>query len=165
MAEGQNAKILKGYCQEASKLHPTNCSGAVKYVARMMGYPLPDLQANQLIDHIKKAGWEEVDERRAQNFADSNRLVIAGKKDVPNGHVVVVLPGGMARSGGYSHVDKKDHKTKKAAYHGDYPRSCSTALSGWPGAMSEGDKSVRDAWSERDYKSVQYWVAPLYGPV
>lgn len=163
MAEA-TTKNLRGICEEAYKLFPTNCSGAVKEVASRMGYPLPNLDANALIDYVQRAGWEEVDERRAQTFADSNRLVIAGKKEVGNGHVVIVLPGGMARSGGYNYVDKKDGKTKTAAYHGVNPRSCSTSQSGWPGAMSKGDRSVRDAWSAEAYKSVRYWVAPLYGP-
>ena len=164
MAEKQAIKVLHGYCDEAYKLYQRNCSGAVRHVAKQMGYPLPELSANQLIDYFKIAGWNEVDESRAQSFADAGRLVVAGKKEPGSGHVVVVLPGGMANSGGYEFVNKKG-TTVTAANRGLYPRSCSTSSGNWPGALSDGDKSVRDAWTESDYKKVRYWVAPLYGPV
>ena len=44
---------------------------------------------------------------------------------------------------------------------GNYPRSCSTALGPWPGAISNGTKSVFDAWgSKSNYIGVKYWLAP-----
>lgn len=165
MSEASTINV-KGICDEAFKLYPKNCSGAVRYLATKVGYPLPDKDANGLIDHFEQ-GWEEVNEHRAVLYANQGRLVVAGKKGIPHGHIVVVLPGGKIRSGGYDYVVRSGSdkgKTKTSAYHGDYPISCSTSMGGWEGALSSGDKSVFDAWGSKGYGKVKYWVAPVNGP-
>ena len=151
---------LSYLCTEVQTQFPKNCSGAVKHIAAKLNYPLPDVPANNLIDYFN-ANWSTVDETQAQRFADANRLVVAGKKTVGgSGHVVVVLPGGKTRSGGYSYTKKG--QTLTAPFKGDFPKSCSTAAGSWPGAVSNGDKSVFDAWgSSSNYVGVTYWVAPV----
>lgn len=150
---------LQVLCTDAHSVAPKNCSGAVKHFAKSLGIYLPDRKANELIEYMQ-ANWVVVTAAQAQDYADKGRFVVAGKKDATNGHVVVVLPGGMIDSGGYEYV--KDGQTKTAANHGKFPRACSTALGSWPGAKSNGDKSVFDAWGNAtSYSAVKYWLAPL----
>lgn len=162
------ADQLKSACTAGRTKFPADCSGAVKHIAFQLGSALPSLNANQLVDYFNEAknGWTVVDETRAQTLADAGNLVIAGKRDSPNGHLVVVYPGGKKASGGYAYTDKKSGKSMMAANHGQYPRACSSSLGGWPGAVSEGDKTVFDSWgSATNYVGVRYWSAPPLGPV
>ena len=70
---------LNASCTMAQTQFPKNCSGAVKYIAKQMGYDLPDKLANDLIDYFD-ANWKTVSEVDAQAAADKNQLVVAGKK-------------------------------------------------------------------------------------
>jgi hypothetical protein len=155
---------LKGACVEARLLNPDNCSGLVRHVAKMMGVPMPDVDANHLVDYFEDPanGWEVVDESTAQSSADANRLVVAGKKNVgSSGHVVVVFPGGKKASGGYEYFYKPLKKNLTMKNDGDFPRMCGTGKSDWPGVESEGEKTVYDAWaSATKYADVKYWRAP-----
>src|ERR1700743_1457403 len=121
------AKNLNNICVLAYAKNIGNCSGAVRMIAREMGYELPVVPANQLIDYFENPvnKWRVINETEAQTAADANKLVVAGKKENPNGHVVVVMPGGKIFNGGYSYTDKFG-KAQKAASDGLYPRSCST---------------------------------------
>ncbi len=155
---------LNAACDLAHLKAQGNCSGAVKIIAKEMGVTLPDYDANHLIDFFNdpKNGWVSVSEQDAQDAADSDRLVVAGKKATQNGHVVVVMPGRMKSSGGYNYTDKKTGKIMTAADHGRFPRSCSTAMGGWPGAISKGEKTVFDSWgSAKGYEGVKYWTPHL----
>jgi hypothetical protein len=158
-------EILKSACGTAHLQYPKNCSGAVRLIAKEMGFNLPpELGANGLIDYFENAsnGWLVVNETDAQTAADNGRLVIAGKKDNPNGHVVVVMPGGKISSGGYDYTDSKTKKLVKARSHGQFPRACSTSLGSWPGGVSKGEKTVFDSWgNDTNYRGVKYWVSPL----
>ncbi len=157
------ADQLKSACAVGRTTFPADCSGAAKSIASQLAYTLPDLTANQLVDYFNesKNGWTIVDETRAQTLADAGKLVIAGKKGSPNGHVVVVYPGAKKKSGGYTYIDKKSGKQMTAADHGLYPRACSSSLGGWPGGVSDGDKTVFDSWgSGVNYVGVRYWSAP-----
>jgi hypothetical protein len=154
---------LTAICASAYAKNAGNCSGAVRMIAHEMGYELPALSANALVDYLSnpKNKWLSITDTEAQMAADRNKLVIAGKKSIPNGHVVVVMPGGKIASGGYSYTDKFG-KLQKAANHGSFPRACSTSLGNWPGAISKGEKTVFDSWGNIDsYKGVKYWVAPV----
>jgi hypothetical protein len=153
--------LLSGFCPLARKVSPGNCSGLLKFMASMVGVYLPDKQANDLIDFMATY-WTQITEDQAQDYADQGRFVVAGKKNQPNGHVVVIMSGGKASSGGYQYEDSNG-ETQTAANHGQYPRACSTG-GGWPGAESEGDKSVYDSWGNKHkYAAVKYWLAPLPG--
>jgi len=155
------AKLLTA-CQMAFTLNSGNCSGTVRDVAKAMGAPLPSYDANSLIDYFQTHEWTMVDELKAQSLADVGHLVVAGKKNAAgSGHVVVVMPGGMVPSGGYKYTDKKTGKVMVAAFHGKHPRACSNSSGGWPGGISNGDKSVYDSWgSDKNYALVTYWSAP-----
>jgi hypothetical protein len=155
---------LDSACQLAHVKAQGNCSGAVRIIAHEMGVELPDYDANHLIDYFNDSaqGWVAISAQDAQDAADSDRLVVAGKKATPNGHVVVVMPGRMKASGGYQYTDRKTGKLQTAANHGTYPRSCSTAKGGWPGGISKGEKTVFDAWGNMDaYAGVKYWTPHL----
>jgi hypothetical protein len=157
---------LKNECEQVQQLYVGNCSGAVKAIAKDWGCPLPEKDANGLIDFFNTAssGWRAVSADDAQKLADMEWLVIAGKKDSPNGHVVAVMPGGQKASGGYSYTT--DGKKATAANHGNYPRACSTAMGSWPGAVSNGEKTVFDAWGGvENYRGVKYWAAPVVGSI
>jgi hypothetical protein len=41
---------------------------------------------------------------------------------------------------------------------GQYPPAMSTSSSGYPGAMSRGDKTVRDPWTRADWPNVTFWT-------
>ena len=158
---------LKDECEQVQQQYVGNCSGAVKAIAKQWGCPLPEKDANGLIDFFNSAssGWRAVSADDAQKLADMEWLVIAGKKDNPNGHVVAVMPGGKKASGGYQYVDQEGN-TGTAANHGKFPRACSTSMGGWPGARSNGDKTVFDAWGNaKNYQGVKYWAASVVGSV
>jgi len=79
----------------------TYCNLAVQYVTKNYaeytgfinnGSPM---LANQMIKHMDDAPeWAEVDPEAAKKLADDGRIVVAGKRRNPHGHVAVVLPMG-----------------------------------------------------------------------
>jgi hypothetical protein len=75
-----------------------NCSGYIKAVASDVGVVLAG-QANDLIDFwTSHDPWINLDHdaRRASDLAAQGYLVVAGEKDKPNGHVVLIVPGWSA---------------------------------------------------------------------
>ena len=42
--------------------------------------------------------------------------------------------------------------------HGKFPPAMSTSLGSWPGAMSDGDKTVWDPWANASFASVKFWT-------
>jgi hypothetical protein len=77
-----------------------DCSGYVKQVSAKLGVPLPNVLANGLIDYLtSSSGWLNLghDAKRASQLssqpASQGYFVVAGLKDSPNGHVVVLVPG------------------------------------------------------------------------
>lgn len=158
-----SAADLQQACEAAHQSQSGNCSGAVRLMAERLGHKLPELDANGLIDYFNDAknGWTVVNETVAQGVADIGGFVVAGKKASGHGHLVVVMPGGQKASGGYNYIWAKDGQEHVAKNEGDFPRSCSTSMGGWPGAISKGEKTVLDAWgSLNGYKGVTYWQAP-----
>jgi len=149
-------------CKQAhadSSVRALGCSGCVKYMAGAVGVDLPDDDANALIDYMA-ANWTVVTKDQAQAYADQGRFVVAGKKDTPHGHIVVVLPGGPVESGGYV-SDRGRSRGQTLPSKGKYPRACSMSSSThpWPGAISQGEYSTFDPWYS-DH-GVKYWLAPL----
>ena len=73
----------------------TYCNQVVQYVARRMGYDgFAGRMANGMIDFMSLGGeWVATDFEKAQIHANLGRLVVAGLKNEPHGHVVVVRPG------------------------------------------------------------------------
>jgi hypothetical protein len=87
-------KTIVDVCEAHWAAWSGDCSGFLKAVSRDVGLPLVG-QANQIIDAISKPGWEDLghDSKKAVLRASSRCLVIAGIKEDPNGHVVVIVPG------------------------------------------------------------------------
>ena len=76
----------------------SNCSGYIKAVAADLGIVLAG-QANDLIDFwTAHSPWINLghDAKRASTLAASGYFVVAGEKDRPNGHVVLIVPGWSA---------------------------------------------------------------------
>lgn len=137
-------KDLGSACSSAYAMFPGNCSGEVREIARRMGYVLPEGNANFLIDYLSiSPEWQSVDEVTAIERAGRQILVIAGKKESRNGHVVVVLPG-EARMPWLSTVKYPGSK------HNPSPVACSTSMRNREGARSRGEKTVVDAWGKMD---------------
>ncbi len=156
MADGA-AEKLKAACHAAYRTHPKSCSNAVWDVIRAMaGRELAYQPANALIDTIA-ARWTKVDMATAGALAARGELVVGGRKDHPNGHVVIVYPGPAKPRGGYTAVDR-DGAEYLLRPAGLYPLAMSTSLGSWPGAMSDGDKTVWDPWgSDEAFRSVGFW--------
>jgi hypothetical protein len=139
----------------------TNCSGFFKAVARKLDLPLPDVQADPLIEQISNDGahWIPLGKgtdagTQAAAYAGQGYLVVAllkaaehlpfklnkttGKYDIPHpyhhGHLSIVLPGGT--KDGYPYVI-----------------SGSIVADG----QSDGSKAVKGVWRGVDAPNVQYY--------
>ena len=88
-------KTIAEVCEANWAAHQSDCSGFVKAVAADLGIRLTG-QANSIIDAIGRSPWEDLgtDAKKAVLRAGSRHLVIGGLKASPNGHVVVIVPGG-----------------------------------------------------------------------
>jgi hypothetical protein len=74
----------------------SNCSGLVKCVGSEINITLTG-NANDIIDYITNE-WNAIDDgAKAKEKANMGKFVIAGYKNEPNGHVVIVIPGTLAR--------------------------------------------------------------------
>jgi hypothetical protein len=84
-------------------------------------------------------------------------VVVGGLKATTNGHVIVIYPGASIDSGGYEYSYKGKPQTLRS--HGKYPPAMSTSLGAWPGAMSDGDKTVWDPWgTDAAFAKVKFWT-------
>jgi len=117
------------------------------------------MTANSLIHHMKSGSheWQEVKMSELSLLASQGVLVIGGAEETPNGHVIVVHPGQEKFSGGYFFRDKVSGKQMKAHPDGMYALAMSTCMGNWPGAKSNGDKTVLDPWGPRKFKNVRFW--------
>jgi hypothetical protein len=79
----------------------TFCNEAVQYVAAKMGYDrFEGKLANEIVDTLNNdKRWAKVDSNEAAERASEGRLVLAGRKDQPHGHVCIVRPGTLEMSG------------------------------------------------------------------
>lgn len=151
---------LKAACSDAFFKFPNSCSHAVWHVLRQYIPNQPYLNANHLIASIESNPrvWREVDQHDLSKLAKDGFLVVGGAVEVPNGHVIVVYPGEEKFSGGYSFKEKATGKTMKAYPNGVYALAMSTSMGGWPGAVSNGDKTVFDPWGAKKFKKVRFWM-------
>jgi hypothetical protein len=147
---------LKTACHEAYKAHPRSCSHAVWYVIKkIVDETFQYQQANPLIDMLDKQ-WTAVDVAAAAQLANQGDVVVGGLKATQNGHVVIVFPGPMKSRGGY--IATVRGRPTRIAERGSYPLALSTSMGSWPGAMSDGDKTVWDPWGNDDtFKNVKFW--------
>jgi hypothetical protein len=147
---------LKVVCDNAYEKHPNSCSHAVWHVIRVMINPdEPYRQANPLIDYLISK-WREVSLDDGYALAGKGIAVVGGLKGSSNGHVLVIYPGDKLESGGYDYPYQG--KTLKMRSHGKYPPCMSTSIGSWPGAMSDGDKTVWDPWAnDQIFDTVKFW--------
>jgi hypothetical protein len=140
----------------AFKLYPGNCSGAVHYVIKSIVDPTaPYHVANALMQGfaLRGSGWHQVTIAEASELANQGIVVVGGATANNNGHVVIVLPGPLKPSGGY--IANGQMMPNK----GMFPPAMSTSLGAWPGAISDGDKTVFDAWgSPQLFGAVTFWT-------
>lgn len=148
---------LKAACDAAYVKNPKSCSNSVWDVIRAMVDPnQPYMQANALVDWMEK-NWKEVDLDAGAELAQKGVVVVGGLKSTGNGHVIVIYPGPKQASGGYPYPYKG--KTLTLSSHGKYPPAMSTSLGAWPGAMSDGDKTVWDAFGKDEaFAKVKFWT-------
>jgi hypothetical protein len=159
------AADLQKLCHDAFRQHPHSCSHAVWHV--MNGALRPPLapyhfrQANQLIDFLNNAPfWTAVTLQKAGVYANAGAVVIGGTKDDPNGHVIIVYPGPPKPAGGYHFTNRQGSLTFLPP-RGLYPLAMSTSIGNWPGAKSDGDKTVWDPWGTDDaFADVAFWAQP-----
>lgn len=79
----------------------THCNQAVAQIAYGMGHGgLTGLLANSIIT-LMGIHWREVDGAEAARLAAQDVLVVAGQKEQPHGHVAVVFPDPMQKSGSW----------------------------------------------------------------
>jgi hypothetical protein len=155
------AKQLRKACGEAYKSYPDSCSHSVWYVISKYKNDQQYMIANKLLDYIASSpDWKEVQLNELSQLANDGILVVGGKKEHGNGHVIVVYPGDEKARGGYFYEGSDVTISEK----GSYARAMSTSMGSWPGAMSNGDKTVWDAWgSDKKMITVRFWK--FVGPI
>jgi hypothetical protein len=155
----EKVKKLSDACHAAFKANKTSCSHAVWDVIKAVHDDKHTYrQANELVDWMK-TNWTSVTLDSALQAANSGAVVVGGKKEDSNGHVVVVFPGDKIKNGGYQYLWKKKNKYLILEGKGLYPRCLSTSQGSWPGALSDGDKTVWDPWAnDEKFKLVGFWT-------
>ena len=141
-------KLTKA-CDDAFEANKSSCSNAVWDVIKAVHDPGQQYrQANQLVDWMTTS-WSEVGLDDGYLAANQGAVVVGGKKEPGNGHVIVIYPGEKIMNGGYQYYWKKGKKYMTMTGTAYYPRSLSTSIatSPWPGAVSCGDKTVWDPWA------------------
>jgi hypothetical protein len=125
-------------CEANYTAHIGDCSGFCKAVARELGITFLSGMANDIVDEIQTAPWIVLaDGIAAKAQADAGNLVIGGLKDLPHGHVVVVVQGPLA--------------------HEKYPTAYWGSLAGKPGK----NQTINWAWNMADRDHVIYACVPL----
>jgi len=95
--------------------------------------------------------------QEASDLANQGIVVIAGLANpMPghSGHVVVILPGPWKLSGGFELRNGRTMPSNRQLY----PPMMSTSASHYPGAISNGDKTVADARTAKDFNMITYWT-------
>ena len=132
MAGNEKSKKIVTLCEKHWEKYKKDCSGYVKTVAGELGISLTG-QANNIVDQIQKLPWKKLTSGFDANLqASSGALVIAGLKDQPHGHVVIVVPGTLA--------------------HGKYP----AAYWGSLGGVGKKNATLNWSWSKQDRDKIVY---------
>lgn len=148
---------LKKVADDAYAKYPKSCSHAVWHVIKQY---IPDqiyLTANTLLSHLEcDPRWKLVIVSDLEKYVNEGTLIVGGLTSAPNGHVVIVYPGKAKLAGGYSFTQAG--KSQMVRGRGPYARAMSTSLGSWPGAMSNGDKTVWDPWGkDAVFSKVKFW--------
>ena len=152
------AEKLRQACEQGFHKYPKSCSHAVMYLIRQYKPEQPYFTANDLIDHLAASHeWQEVSLAELSALASQGDLVVGGAKDGGHGHVIGVYPGTEKPRGGYYFTNKVTGEKLLVQSSGMYARAMSTSMGTFPGAMSNGDKTVRDPWGELAFRKVRFW--------
>ena len=152
-----SATRLEKACHDAYDRYPSDCSHAVVDVSQHVLDPsFPYRTANDLMTFFAtpNSGWRRVSElREVSELANTGIVVVGGlQNEQGEGHVLVVMPGPFRMSGGFMY---EGHRMRS---HGLFPPAMSTSIISYPGAMSRGEKTVRDPWSAADWQEVTFWA-------
>jgi hypothetical protein len=118
-----------------------NCSGFVKSVTKKLGVPLPDANADGIVDALGKSWKKLASGAEAAQQATAGTFVVAGLKAAKhtpprnNGHVVIVVSGKL--------------------YKDKYPLCWGGSLGS---AQSRGEKSTGEVWNRTDRDNVVYYA-------
>ena len=156
----EDANSLAKRCDEAFDLFRHDCSHAVWHVIRLYKPDQPYMQANNLVSYLSKGvDWREVPLSDLSRLANQGVLIVGGLQEHGHGHVIVVYPGYEKPKGGFYFTNKETGERQFSAPAGMYARTMSTSLSQnpFPGAISRGDKTVRDPWPSIKFKQVKFW--------
>jgi hypothetical protein len=160
MAKDANKKDekLKQACDEAYVQYPHSCSHAVWHVIKQYIPDQPYLTANGLIHNLTTSPqWQEVQLSELSKLASDGVLVVGGSEKLPNGHVVVVYPGSPKFNGGYTATNSSG-KRFQVRGTGIYALVMSTSMGNWPGAKSNGNRTVWDPWGDDfQFRKVRFW--------
>ncbi len=127
-------------CEKHWNIHKDNCSGFVKAVAGELNIELSG-QANDIVDKIQNPPWKILpDGIEANRKATEGKLVIAGRKESVNGHVVVVVSN-----------------NGKELSNGKYPY----AYWGQLNAIGKKGETINYAWIKEERDSVIYSYCDL----
>ena len=150
---------LKQAANAAYAANPKSCSHAVWQVIKEYIPDQPYIVANGLLMQLECDNrWKRVRHDELIKLANEGVLIIGGLAGEKNGHVIVVLPGNAKAPGGYMYTSKKTGKMARLVKSGMYPLAMSTSIGTWPGAMSNGDKTVWDPWGDDDkFLQVKFW--------
>ena len=148
---------LKNAADEAYAKYPKSCSHAVWHVIKAFLPDQPYAVANSLLAQLAgDAKWKSVSIGEIEKLANEGVLIVGGRAETVNGHVIVAYPGSSKSAGGYPYSQGGAMKTLRP--HGIYPVAMSTSLGSWPGAMSKGDKTIWDPWAnDGKFSTVKFW--------
>jgi peptidoglycan hydrolase-like protein with peptidoglycan-binding domain len=117
---GKVPQSVTDLCEKHWEAHKDDCSGFVKAVATDLNVTLTG-QANDIVDQIQKSPWKILkDGKEADSEARAGKFVVAGLKDDPNGHVVIIVPGELAHdkypTGYWGHLGGVGYKNTTINY-------------------------------------------------
>jgi hypothetical protein len=156
---------LKQTCDEAFTYAPAakSCSHAVWYVIQKLVDPNAAFRtANDLITYMT-TNWTRVTLEDGWTLANKGVVVVGGKREADNGHVIVIYPGEKVAGGGYQYSAKNKltglMETLTMRSHGMKPRCLSRSMDSWPGGTSKGEKNVFDPWGhDTAFAQVKFWT-------
>jgi hypothetical protein len=155
-------KKLTDACDAAYSANAASCSNAVWDVIKAVYDPKQEYrQANALVDWMT-INWSEVTVEDGYSAANQGAIVVGGKKETTHGHVILIYPGTKILNGGYQYYWAAGKKYLTMPRKTLYPRCLSTSQGSWPGAMSDGDKTVWDPWANDDKFDLVSFFTPKW---
>lgn len=116
----------------------TKCNFYVRDCLRVLGYELPPMLANDMVKEFSQSrhGFQPSSLLEAINNANQGRPTVAGRRDMPHGHVVMVLP----------HPEFNGHRED--------------VLVAQAGAINFYGRQLTYSWPRHMLKYVEFFTAP-----